>query len=111
VPTIIAIARMALLMDEEEFQKKYYHLRILKSVQEYLKADTNAAAAVYPVRVPEALLYQLVKSEGPEIADEVIHKIFKAGLTAWSEKMYQDVFGSQENLETFIELLKKRNRE
>jgi hypothetical protein len=98
-------------MDEEEFQKKYYHLRILKSVQEYLKADTNAAAAVYPVRVPEALLYQLVKSEGPESADQVIHKIFKAGLTAWSEKMYQDVFGSQENLETFIELLKKKKTE
>lgn len=98
-------------MDEEEFQKKYYHLRILKSVQEYLKADTNAAAAVYPVRVPEALLYQLVKSEGPESADQVIHKIFKTGLTVWSEKMYQEVFGSQENLETFIELLKKRNTE
>jgi hypothetical protein len=98
-------------MDEEEFQKKYYHLRILKSVQEYLKADTNAAAAVYPVRVPEELLYQIVKSEGPETADQVIHRIFKAGLTAWSERMYQEVFGSQENLETFIELLKKRGTE
>jgi hypothetical protein len=98
-------------MDEEEFRKKYYHLRMLKSVQEYLKADTNAAAAVYPVRVPEHLLYQLVKTEGPEKADEVIHKIFKAGLMAWSEKTYQEVFGSQENLETFIELLKKRNTE
>jgi hypothetical protein len=98
-------------MDEEEFRKKYYHLRILKSVQEYLKADTNEAAAVYPVRVPEELLYQLVKSEGAENADRVIHKIFKAGLTAWSEKMYQEVFGSQENLETFIELLKKKNTE
>ena len=98
-------------MDEEEFQKKYYHLRILKSIQEYLKADTNAAAAVYPVRVPEELLYQLVKSEGPESADQVIHKIFKAGLMAWSEKMYQEVFGSQENLETFIELLKKKGAE
>jgi hypothetical protein len=98
-------------VDEEEFQKKYYHLRILKSVQEYLKADTNAAAAVYPVRVPEELLYQIVKSEGPETADQVIHRIFKAGLTAWSERMYQEVFGSQENLETFIELLKKRGTE
>lgn len=98
-------------MDEEEFRKKYYHLRILKNVQEYLKADTNAAAAVYPVRVPEELLYQIVKSEGPEHADQVIHKIFKAGLTAWSEKMYQEVFGSQENLETFIELLKKKSTE
>ena len=98
-------------MDEEEFKKKYYHLRILKSIQEYLKADTYAAAAVYPVRVPEELLYQLAKSEGPERADQVIHKIFKAGLTAWSEKMYQEVFGSQENLETFIDLLKKKNTE
>jgi hypothetical protein len=61
------------------------------------------------VRVPEELLYQLVKTEGPENADEAIHKIFKTGLTAWSEKMYQEVFGSQENLETFIELLKKKN--
>lgn len=95
-------------MDEEEFRKKYYHLRILKGIQEYLKADTNAAAAVYPVRVPEELLYQLVKREGPESADQVIHKIFKAGLSAWSEKTYQEVFGSQENLETFIELLKKK---
>ena len=98
-------------MDEEEFQKKYYHLRILKNIQEYLKADTNAAAAVYPVRVPEELLYHFVKSEGPEKADQVIHRIFKAGLTAWSERMYQEVFGSQENLETFIELLKKRGTE
>jgi hypothetical protein len=63
------------------------------------------------VRVPEDLLYQLVKTEGPESADQMIHKIFKAGLTAWSEKMYQEVFGSQENLETFIELLKKKNRD
>lgn len=94
-------------MDEEEFRTKYHHLRILKSVQEYLKADTNAAAAVYPVRVPEELLYHLAKTEGPEKADEVIHRIFKAGLTAWSEKMYQEVFGSQENLEAFIEVLKK----
>jgi uncharacterized lipoprotein YmbA len=111
VPTIIHNTRKAEAMDEEEFQKKYFHLRILKSVQEYLKADTNAAAAVYPVRVPEDLLYQLVKTEGPESADQMIHKIFKAGLNAWSEKMYQEVFGSQENLETFIELLKKKNRD
>jgi hypothetical protein len=98
-------------MDEEEFQKKYFHLRILKNIQEYLKADTNAAAAVYPVRVPEDLLYHFAKTEGPERADEVIHKIFKTGLSAWSEKMYQEVFGSQENLETFIELLKKKSKE
>ena len=98
-------------MDEEEFKKKYFHLRILKNIQEYLKADTNAAAAVYPVRVPEALLYQLVKSQGPESADQVIHNIFKAGLGAWSERTYQEVFGSQENLETFIEVLKKKNKE
>ena len=35
-------------MDEEEFRKKYFHLRILKSVQEYLKADTNAAVSGLP---------------------------------------------------------------
>jgi len=98
-------------MDEEEFQNKYMHLKILKNIQEYLKADTNAGAAVYPIRVPEDLLYHFAKTEGPESADKLIHRIFKAGLSAWSERMYQEVFGSQENLETFIELLKKKNRE
>jgi hypothetical protein len=95
-------------MDETEFQKKYVHLRILKSVQEYLKSDSMPSAAIYPIRVPDDLLYQLVKSQGAENADRTIHSIFKVGLTLWSEKLYSEVFGSQESLESFIDLVKQR---
>jgi hypothetical protein len=98
-------------MDEREFQNKYVNLRILKSVQEYLKSDTAASAAVYPIRVPDDLLLQLVKLQGAENADKTVHQIFKIGLTIWSEKLYNEVFGSQESLESFIELVKKRVRE
>jgi hypothetical protein len=98
-------------MDEREFQNKYVNLRILKSVQEYLKADTAASAAVYPIRVPDDLLFQLVKLQGAENADKTVHQIFKIGLSIWSEKLYNEVFGSQESLESFIELVKKRVRE
>jgi hypothetical protein len=97
-----------LKMDDQEFKTKYVHLRILKSIQQYLKADTEASAAVYPIRVPDDLLYQLVKIHGPEEADRVIHQIFKIGLSAWSDKLYNEVFGSQQDLETFIDLLKRR---
>lgn len=98
-------------MDEEEFKSKYVHLRILKSIQEYLKADTEEGAAVYPIRVPDDLLYQLVKLHGADRADKIIHQIFQLGLTAWSEKLYNEVFGTQQNLESFIDLLKKRTKE
>jgi hypothetical protein len=97
-------------MDETEFQKKYVNLRILKSVQEYLKSDTASAAAVYPIRIPDDLLLQLVKMQGAEDTDQAIHQIFKIGLTIWSEKLYSEAFGSQESLESFIELVKKRMR-
>jgi len=40
----------------------------------------------------------------------VIHQIFRLGLSIWSEKLYNSVFGSQRNLEDFIELVKKRNK-
>jgi hypothetical protein len=33
------------------------------------------------------------------------------GLTRWSEKLYSDVFGSEENLQEFIELVKERSKE
>ena len=98
-------------MDEEEFKTKYVHLRILKSIQQYLKANTEESAAVYPMRVPDDLLYQLVKLHGADQADRIIHQIFQLGLTAWSEKLYNEVFGSQRSLETFIDLLKKRTEE
>lgn len=95
-------------MDQKEFKNKYVHLRILKSIQQYLKADTEGSAAVYPIRVPDDLLYQLVNLHGPEEADRIIHEIFKMGLRAWSDRLYGEVFGSQRNLETFIDLMKKR---
>ena len=97
-------------MEEEEYQKKYVNLRILKSVQEYLKSDSDSAKALYPISVPDELLYQTTKLEGVEQVDQLIHHIFKIGLTLWSEKLYSDIFGSQKNLEDFIELVKKRNR-
>ena len=97
-------------MEDEEYQKKYINLRILKSIQEYLKPDGESARAVYPISVPDELLYQTTKLEGVEQVDQLIHHIFKIGLTLWSEKLYNDVFGSQKSLEDFIELVKKRNR-
>jgi hypothetical protein len=95
-------------MDDEEFKNKYVHLRMLKSIQQYLKADTEEISAVYPIRVPDDFLYQLLKLHGPDKADRLIHQIFKLGLTAWSDKLYNDVFGSQQDLETFIDLLKTK---
>jgi hypothetical protein len=97
-------------MDEEEYTNKYINLRVLKSIQEYLKADDNNHTAVYPIRVPDDLLYQTLKSKGAKNADSIIHHIFKLGLTIWSEKLYDTVFGSQESLQEFIELVKKRNK-
>jgi hypothetical protein len=98
-------------MEKDEFDKKYSNLRILKSVQEYFKSDTANPTAVYPIRVPDDLLYQFLQREGSEKTDELIHDIFKTGLTIWSEKLYTEAFGTQENLEAFIELVKKRNKE
>jgi len=98
-------------MDEEEYQNKYMNLRILKSVQEYLKTDTNPSTAVYPMRIPDDLLYQVLKLQGPDKVDKVVHHIFKLGLAVWSEKLYTEVFGSQETLEDFIEVMKKRTKE
>ena len=98
-------------MDEEEYKTKYVNLRILKSVQEYLKSGENAPTAVYPIKVPDDLLYQVVKVQGTENADQLIHHIFELGLKIWSEKLYHEAFGSQENLEEFIELVKRRTKE
>ncbi|RJR47648.1 MAG: hypothetical protein C4576_09310 [Desulfobacteraceae bacterium] len=99
-------------MDEEEYRVKYSNLRILKSIQEYLKEDGGEAqTALFPIRVPDDLLCQVVRLQGTESADELIHQIFRLGLTIWSERLYQDAFGSQRNLEEFIELVKERTRE
>ena len=96
-------------MDEEEYNRKYVNLRILKGSQEYLKSDDDSSTAVYPIRVPDDLLYQVLRFRGADNADKLIHHIFKLGLSQWSEQLYTDTFGSQRNLEEFIEIVKKRN--
>jgi hypothetical protein len=98
-------------VDEEEYKNKYVNLRILKNIQEYLKDEEEASTAVYPIRVPDELLFQMVKLEGVEKGDQLIHHIFRLGLTFWSEKLYQDVFGSQASLKEFIKRMKERNKE
>ncbi len=99
------------MMDEKEYKDKYVNLRILKSIQEFLKGDDEASTALYPIRVPDQLLLQVLKERGAEATDQIIHEIFKKGLTHWSEQLYNDAFGSQKDLEDFIELVKKRTKE
>jgi len=98
-------------MDEEEYRSKYVNLRVLKSIQEYLKPEGDSSAALYPIEIPEDFLYQAARMHGAESADRLIHEVFELGLTLWSEKLYNDVFGSEENLEAFIELVKERGKE
>ena len=98
-------------MDQEEYNRKYMNLRILKSVQEYLKSETDSPTAVYPINVPDDLPYQVLRLHGSENVDKLIHHIFKLGLTFWSEKLYNEIFGSQESLEAFIALVKKKTKE
>ncbi|MBW1798379.1 MAG: hypothetical protein JRJ21_08255 [Deltaproteobacteria bacterium] len=96
-------------MDEEEYNWKYTNLRVLKSVQDFIKIESTSTTAVYPINVPDDMLYQVLKLQGAHNADQLISHIFKLGLTFWSEKLYNDVFGSEQSLEEFIELVKKRN--
>ena len=98
-------------MDEEEYKKKYSNLRILKSLQEYLKSENDSSTSVYPIKVPDDLLLQVLRSHGPKGADELIHHIFKMGLSIWGEKLYDNAFGSPAALTSFIEIVKKRTRE
>ena len=98
-------------MEEEEYNIKYINLRILKSVQEYLKSEGDSPTSVYLINVPDDLLLQTLKFGGAKNADTLIHHIFKLGLTLWSEKQYDEVFGSPDALKSFIELVKKRNRD
>ncbi len=97
-------------MDQEEFQRKYTNLRILKNIQQYQKSEGEAGAVVYPIRVPQELLYQMVKLQGPEAADKLVHHIFNIGLTVWSERLFQESFGTPENLKEFIQLMKDREK-
>ena len=97
-------------MDKEEFDRKYVNLRVLKSIQEYLKSGGESATAVYPIKVPDDLLYQVVKIQGPENADKLIHHIFRLGLDIWSDEFFKEAFGNQESLERFVEMVKRRNR-
>jgi hypothetical protein len=97
-------------MDETEYNKKFSNLRILKSIQEYLKCESDASISVYPIKVPDELLLQSLKIQGAENADELINYIFKLGLTIWSEKLYQDEFGTTSALCSFIDLVKSRNK-
>ena len=96
-------------MDDAEYNRKYANLRVLKGIQDYLKEENAGTGTVYPVRVPEQLIYQILKLRGAEQVDRLIHEIFSLGLTLWSERLYENEFGSEESLERFIEMMKKRN--
>jgi hypothetical protein len=98
-------------MDEEEYGKKYVPLRILKSVQAYLKNGDLARTAVYPINVPDDLLMQVLQHHGSKPVDDLINEIFRIGLSIWSENLFMEVFGSTKDLETFVEEVKNRNRE
>lgn len=98
-------------MDEEEYNRKYANLRILKSSQEYMKSEGEDSTAVYPIKVPDDLLYQVLRLQGAQGADRLIHQIFRLGLKIWSEQLYNEEFGSAHNLEAFIKLVKHRNEE
>ena len=98
-------------MDEEEYNTKYANLRILRSIQEYLKSESDSTTSVYPINVPDDLLLRTLKIEGAKSTDKLIHHIFKLGLTTWSEKLYDEAFGSPRAVKSFIELVKKRNKE
>ena len=97
-------------MDEEEFKKKYTNLMILKSVQDYLKTESDSSDSVYPVRVPDELFMQVLKLDGPEGLDRIIHHIFKLGLTLWNENLYDNEFGSPDALNEFIDMVKRREK-
>jgi hypothetical protein len=96
-------------MDDTEYKRKYANLRVLKGIQEYLKKEGADAGTVYPVRVPDELVYQMLQLRGADHVDRLVHEIFRLGLVRWSERLYEDEFGSEEDLESFIELMKKRN--
>jgi len=98
-------------MNKEEYDNKYFILRLLKSIQDFLKKENDTATAVYPIKVPDDFLYQILKVRGPEEADKLIAQIFKLGLELWSEQAFIDGFGSSRKVEEFVKLLKERSKE
>src|SRR5210317_1670583 len=98
-------------MNEKEYNKKFTHLRILKSVQDYLRTNSESSTSVYPIKVPDDLLIQVLRQDGPEGVDRLIHHIFKLGLTLWNEKLYDDEFGTPAALNEFISLVKRKVRD
>ena len=98
-------------MNEKEYNKKISHLRILKSVQDYLRTNSESSTSVYPIKVPDDLLLQVLRQDGPEGVDQLIHHIFNLGLKLWNEKLYDDEFGSPAALNEFINLVKRKVRE
>ena len=97
-------------MDEQEYKKKYTNLMILKSVQDYLKTDSGSSDSVYPVKFPDELFIQVLRLDGPEGLDRIIHHIFKLGLTLWNENLYDSEFGSPAALNKFINMVKRREK-
>ena len=97
-------------MDEEEYKKKYTNLMILKSAQDYLKTDSESSGSVYPIKVPDELFSQVLRLDGPEGLDRIIHHIFKLGLSLWNERLYDNEFGSPAALNNFINLVKRRTK-
>jgi hypothetical protein len=90
-------------LETEDYGRKHFALRILKSIQEYLKSGNHGNSAVYPINVPNDLLVLVLKHHGTEFADELINEIFRIGVKAWAEEFYLEVFEGPENLESFVE--------
>ena len=99
------------MLDEQEYNLKYVGMRILKSVQEYLKVEDPDEAALYPIKVPGELLYHFAELRSTEEADRVVHTIFRLGLKLWADKFFEEVFGSTKELEGFIGIIKKSGHE
>jgi hypothetical protein len=95
------------MRNEKEYSLKYAGMRILKSIQEYLKVEDPGEAALYPIKVPSELLYHVTKLRSPEESDRVVHAIFRLGLKVWADKFFEEVFGSPKELEGFIEVMKR----
>ena len=110
---------MELSMDEREYRLKYASLRILKSIQEYLKESDPEAEPItlYPIRVPRKLILHIMRLHSAEELDQLMHDIFWTGIENWGEALYVSVFGTTEKLESFIkrvlenEKVKLQNKE
>jgi len=95
-------------MGEAEYKRKYVILRILKSIQDYLKSPNDGEKALYPIHVPNDFLIQTLKHEGTAFTDDLIHEIFRLGLKAWADQLYAEAFGNATTLEAFIQEVKER---